>query len=336
LVALAAYAVFVVGWLLARGWMGDSQWQVAILNTFPVLVFAPLPLALVVAVLVRRRAGWALVALPLAVWLALFGWRYLPRTAAAEAAGPELRVMAFNVLYTNRDLNALEAAIAEADPDLIAFSELSPGVHRLLGERLADRYPYRTLRTLTGAWFGNGIYSRWPLEDLGSLQTGRGLRSAAADVQLPTGTVRFVALHPWATAVGERFADIEPGIQQTFRDRDAQVAAVCEYLDAWGDRPVILAGDLNLSEFSDAYRCLGDRLNDGFREVGQGYGNTWPNARNSQWPWRRLGRLPLLARIDYVLHSDHWRAVEAHVPDTAGGSDHRPVVVTLEWVNDPH
>ncbi len=28
-------------------------------------------------------------------------------------------------------------------------------------------------------------------------------------------------------------------------------------------------------------------------------------------------------------HSDHWRAVEAHVLDAAGGSDHRPVVVTL-------
>ena len=66
-------------------------------------------------------------------------------------------------------------------------------------------HPYRTLRRLPGANFGSGIYSRWPLDDLGSLKTGLGLRSAAADVHTPDGTVRFVALHPVFDLAEQKF-----------------------------------------------------------------------------------------------------------------------------------
>ena len=146
-----------------------------------------------------------------------------------------------------------------------------------LARRLGATYPYRTLRRLPGANFGSGIYSRWPLDDLGSLKTGLGLRSAAADVHTPEGTVRFVALHPRSTWLDRSSLDAaEASIETNFRGREAQLAAVCRYLDEWGDRPVILAGDFNTSEFSDAYRCVAQRLRDSYREVGRGTGHTWP------------------------------------------------------------
>ena len=103
--------------------------------------------------------------------------------------------MAFNVLVTNRDVEAIAGTVGVAQPDLIAFSELGTGMNAALAQQLGATYPYRTLHRLPGANFGSGIYSRWPLDDLGSLKTGLGLRSAAADVQTPEGTVRFVALH---------------------------------------------------------------------------------------------------------------------------------------------
>ena len=273
--------------------------------------------------------------MPVILWLALFGWRYLPRMAGAAATGAELRVMAFNVLVTNANADAVADAIAAGQPDLIAFAELSTAMNAKLAQRLAADYPYRTLHRLPGANFGSGIYSRWPLDDLGSLKTGLGLRSAAADVHTPEGTLRFVALHPRSTWLDTSSLDAaETSIEENFRGREVQLAAVCRYLDEWGDRPVILAGDLNASEFSDAYRCVADRLIDTYREVGRGTGHTWPARQTGHIRSRWLYVLSPLTRIDYVFHSRHWAGVDARVLTMPTGSDHRPIVATLRWTDE--
>jgi vancomycin resistance protein VanJ len=335
LLVICAYAALILGWLAARQLWGDRLWPLAVANSFPALFFLPLPLMFLLAALSRRRAAWIAVCVPTILWVALFGWRYLPRSPRAEATGPELRVMAFNVLVTNRDVGAIAGAVEVAQPDLIAFSELGTAMDAMLARRLAASYPYRTLRRLPGASFGSGIYSRWPLDDLGSLQTGLGLRSAAADVHTPDGTVRFVALHPRSTWLDRSSLDAaEASIETNFRGREAQLAAVCRYLDQWGDRPVILAGDFNTSEFSDAYRCVAQRLRDSYREVGWGTGDTWPAQDTKHIQSRWLQALAPVTRIDYVFHSRHWDAIEAQVLKIATGSDHRPVVATLRWVSD--
>lgn len=330
-----AYALAVLGWFLGHLILGDRLWPWAVLNSFPALLFLPMPVILALAALARRRAIWLVAALPVILWLVLFGWRFLPRTPGAEATGAELRVMAFNVLVGNTNADAIAAAVTVGQPDLIAFAELNATMDAKLAERLADTYPYRTLRRLPGANFGSGIYSRWPLDDLGSLKTGLGLRSAAADVHTPDGTVRFVALHPRSTWLDTSSLDAaEASIEENFRGREAQLAAVCGYLDAWGERPVILAGDFNASEFSDAYRCVADRLTDSYREVGRGYGHTWPARETGHISSRWLNVLSPLTRIDYVFHSRHWAGVDAHVLSERTGSDHRPIIATLRRKDD--
>ena len=328
------YTLFVMGWFLGYLVTGDRFWLWAVLNSFPVLLFLPLPVAFLLAVISRKRAAWFAVCIPVALWLALFGWRYLPRGLQAEATGPELRVMAFNILVTNRDVEAIAGAVEAAQPDLIAFSELRADMDPALAQRLGATYPYRTVQRLPGASFGSGIYSRWPLEELGSLKTGLGLRSAAADVHTPDGTVRFVALHPRSTWLDRSsLGAAEASIAENFRGREAQLAAVCHYMDGWGDRPLILAGDFNTSEFSDAYRCVAQRLRDSYREVGWGPGHTWPAQQTKHVPSRWLEVLAPVTRIDYVFHSRHWDAVEAQVLKLNTGSDHRPVVTTLRWTD---
>jgi vancomycin resistance protein VanJ len=335
LLLTCAYAAMILGWLAARQLWGDRLWLLAVANSFPAVFFLPLPVAFVLAAFSRKRAAWVAVCVSALLWVALFGWRYLPRGLHAEATGTELRVMAFNVLVTNRDVGAIAGAVETAQPDLIAFSELGAGMNAALAERLGTTYPFRTLRRLPGANFGSGIYSRWPLDDLGSLKTGLGLRSAVADVNTPKGTVRFVALHPRSTWLDTSSLDAaEASIEDNFRGREAQLAAVCRYLDEWGDRPVILAGDFNTSEFSDAYRCVAHRLRDSYREVGQGMGHTWPAQRTKHIQSRWMELLAPVTRIDFVFHSHHWDALEAKVLTMDTGSDHRPVVATLRRTND--
>jgi len=335
LLLVCVYAAVILGWLVARLLWGDRLWPLAVANSFPAVFFLPLPAAFVLAAFSRKRAAWVAVCIATLLWLALFGWRYLPRSLQVEAADAELRVMAFNILVTNRDVEAIVGAVETAQPDLIAFSELGTGMNAALAQRLGAMYPYRTLHRLPGANFGSGIYSRWPLDDLGSLKTGLGLRSAAADVHTPDGMVRFVALHPRSTWLDRSSLDAaEASIGTNFRGREAQLAAVCRYLDEWGDRPVILAGDFNTSEFSDAYRCVAQRLRDSYREVGWGTGHTWPAQETKHVPSRWLQVLPPVTRIDYVFHSRHWDAVDAQVLKMDTGSDHRPIVATLRWTDE--
>jgi hypothetical protein len=84
IVALASYAAFIAGWLLGRQVVGDTWWPLAVLNSFPALAFMPLPATLIAALLLRSRVGWALAAIPLVLWLGLFGWRFLPRAAGGS------------------------------------------------------------------------------------------------------------------------------------------------------------------------------------------------------------------------------------------------------------
>jgi endonuclease/exonuclease/phosphatase (EEP) superfamily protein YafD len=329
---LCGYAAFVLAWWLGRWIWGDQLWPLALLNSFPAWLFLPVPLTLLLAAISRQRLAWAAASVPVILWLTVFGWRFLPRAPIAESNSITARVMAFNLLADNGDLAGIVAAIRAAEPDLIALPELSLATDTRLAQQLGDRYPYRTRQSLQGVGFGTGIYSRWPVEPLGSLQTGLGLRSVAADIHTPRGVVRFVALHPNATYVRTHsMTDLAESIATVFRRREAQLAAVCGYLDRWGDRPVILAGDFNMTEFSDAYRCVAEKLTDAYRAVGWGYGYTWPNQTPSLPPWRYFDHWPLLTRIDYVFHSRHWVTMDAHVPSADTGSDHRPVVVTLRW-----
>ncbi len=81
--------------------------------------------------------------------------------------------------------------------------------------------------------------------------------------------------------------------------------------------PVIVAGDLNSTMHSWAYRTLSEGLQDAFRQTGLEWGATYH------------ARMPLV-RIDFVLASPEWEVVASTVPDVTF-SDHRPLVVTLRW-----
>ena len=331
---LVLYAAALAGWLLARAIWGDQLLVLALLNSLPALPFVLAPVALLLAAIDRRPVSIIAALLPVILWLAFFGWRFIPRGSDVKVEQQSVRVMALNVLVRNRNVDAMIAAISAEQPDIIALAELSGRQDTALAEAIGDVYPYRTVQRLGSSSYGVGIYSRWPVEELGSLKTGQGLRSAVADIATPHGTLRFVGVH-LRSVTGSMNASSGPveSLTEGFRGREAQIKAICGYIDQWqmqqegpGDIPVIVAGDFNMGEFSDAYRCMGGRMVDAFKNVGRGYGFTWPSSE------ARMGQvigLLFQARIDYIFHSRHWRTVEARVLSMPTGSDHRAVVATL-------
>lgn len=81
--------------------------------------------------------------------------------------------------------------------------------------------------------------------------------------------------------------------------------------------PVILCGDFNDPPVSYCYEQLTDQLSDSFWEAGRGIGNTY------------IGVFPSF-RIDYILHSKEFRAVE-HRTLPEEYSDHHAVTALLEY-----
>ena len=89
--------------------------------------------------------------------------------------------------------------------------------------------------------------------------------------------------------------------------------------------PVVVAGDLNMTDQSPGYKELTRRLGDAHREVGWGLGLTFPDREA-----RRITSPFPLMRIDYILHSRDITAHRAYVGDR-GGPTHRYVVAELSF-----
>jgi vancomycin resistance protein VanJ len=99
--------------------------------------------------------------------------------------------------------------------------------------------------------------------------------------------------------------------------RDEQIAALRRFVEDLRDRngdPLILAGDMNVTEREPAYFDLAAGLQDAHRAAGAGFGASWrPDPIN----------LPLgLIRIDYLLSDQGARPVALTTDCTSTASDH--------------
>ncbi len=280
-----------------------------------------LPLALV------HRRRWAIAAalVPLAIFLLLYGGLFLPRFQPGFANGAEvLRVMTWNILYTNDDGAAIARRIEGAEPDVICFQELVPAMAADLIGRLGDEYPYRVLLVENDVT-GLGVFSRYPLRDEGEVPDPawkHGAQVVAVEFEGESALLLNVhAVSSWLPLGARGRASFE----WTFRLREEQVRRWMARVDRH-DGPVVVAGDFNLTDQNAAYRPLDASLDDAFRRAGRGWGHTFPADAEQ---WRGIPVPRRLWRLDYVWYSDHWQALEAHVGPWDGQSDHLPIVADL-------
>src|SRR5262249_53669296 len=100
-------------------------------------------------------------------------------------------------------------------------------------------------------------------------------------------------------------------------ERLASVEKINSAVARFGDKPMLLAGDLNAYPDSHVLAELGHDWKRANAEVLP----TYPSERPER-------------QIDYVLvrPAARWKTVEAHVVDEPVASDHRPMLVVLERV----
>ena len=279
-------------------WVRDLGGRVdAVAVGLPFVGVAAIVSTAVVAVLIRR-------ALPLIAGTSVFivcavaviGPR-LPRTVPPP--DPAVRVLMANVWDANQTPWAAPGSLLGHGADVVAAVELPEG--------FVDAMTVGATTAGLGSTARGGglaVWSRFPLTELDDLEL-RVARVMRLDVAAPGMPFLLYVVHS-DNPLGET------SFSQQRRFTDELLTA------ARGEqRPVVVAGDFNMSDRLVSYRAMDDELVDAMR-AGTAGRTTYVGA----W-WASL-----LLRIDHVFVSPGWCAADPATFAVAG-SDHRGVTVAV-------
>jgi len=248
-------------------------------------------------------------------------------TSASERPEPiRLRVLSYNIHHGEGtdghfDLPRLAEVIRSARPDLVALQEVDVGTERSGGVDQA-----RELGRLTGmqACFGEampyrgGSYGEAILTRLPTIESWVVPLPASAGYE-PRAAI---AVRARATPGGPELIFVGTHLDHTqdAANRVAQAGVLIRVFAHEEPGLVLLAGDLNAVPDADPMPALFAEFLD---TDGERARPTYP----SEAPERR---------IDYVLARPPgaWRVVSTEVLQAEVASDHRPLLVVLEWVGE--
>ena len=299
--------------------LGDFAWLLELATHFRLQYAVALLLAAVSWPLIPPLAGPAprglgsrlgfplaclvLAAINLAVLRPYLGFRLTP--ASTEAPGESrIRLVALNVHTGNARHDLVEAFLRASEADVILLTEVDDRwLTQLAG--LTNRWPHQ-LREPRDDNFGIALLSRWPWTQARVITLG--------EAELPSVEARIVRGDRRLWVIGTH--PLPPGTSAQATLRDGQLQAIARRVAELAG-PRVLAGDLNATPWSPAFRGLEQRS--GLRDTlrGRGYQASWPAG----FP---LFGIPL----DHALISPDLRVLDRRLGPRVG-SDHRPLILEL-------
>ncbi len=261
---------------------------------------------LIVGLAIRR---WSLAFVGLLA-AAINCWVVAPLYQNASTIGPDaelsqsIKVMTANVYTRNDRYEEFQKVVRTILPNILVVTEIDDKWVESL-DTLKDILPHRYLQP-TNDNFGIGILSTWPMRDSAVTNLGgKGTQSMVSTIEPDKLPVHVIASHP-----------VPPRARNGFDFRNEQLDVLAKYVQK-SKRPIIVCGDLNVSNFSPFFAKLlsATRLRD--TRKGFGLSPTWP------------AHVPLLlVPIDHCLASSDFLSKLAYsvaIP----GSDHKALVVEL-------
>ena len=242
----------------------------------------------------------------------------------SSVAPRTLRVLTYNIHHGEGtdgqiDLPRLADVVARVQPDLVALQEVDQATQRVGGLNELDELARRTglhpvfgkAMDFMGGGYGVAVLSRWqPLRVHNDPLPGVEEREprTALTVELDAGDhgprLDFTSTH------------LDQGRDPELRL--AQARSLNAQLVHEDGVATILAGDMNARPGSEVMALFDEY---------------WANAQagDDPGPVEPTGRPRL--RVDYVLlrPAARWQVIESRVLDEPVASDHRPVLVVLEW-----
>lgn len=318
-----SYALGLLAFFSLRNFETPAQPFVTLVNAFLPFAFAPLGLALPLALLTRSRLAIGSALSVAVIFAGVYGDYVLPFKNSQNPAGRlGLQVMNFNLGPGQAQPEQLVAVIRRANADVVAVEELTPAIAAHLQTDLSEQYPYMLLDPQSESV---GVLSRYPIFNAQWRSPTQGGRSYLhAQLAWHAQLIHLVIVHPFPPEIvwyGQ--SRIPIGLRET--EASQTIAEVAQWVKTL-DGPKMVVGDFNMSDQTPAYAQLRAVLHDAYREAGWGLGFTFPNNLH-------VDGQPVpgpFVRIDYIFHSADLLAQEAYV-DCGGSSDHCYLVARLGW-----
>lgn len=289
-------------WYVVRDVDPMLDWIAVLL---PAVVAGAVGLAVALAAVLGQRSPFAIAL----VWSVFGAGAVVGPWSPAPTDPPtaSLTVAAANIRGDNPTSTAVADDLLALDADVLVVSELSP-LQADVAARLDERY---THSVRAAAQDGVGVWSDLPLADgRPALPTGaQGARGLRVVVDAPYGRFVVFGMHLFRPSRNAFETEL------TMPDHRALVETLVGKFD--GERlPVVVAGDLNLTDRGASFRALSAGRVDALRSSWTG--PTSLRARNR----------PLLLRIDHLLLPDDWCAGDGDRRRLTG-SDHRAVLADV-------
>lgn len=331
-IILNLYGFPLVFYFVVRFLVGDKLSLIALLNNcIPVLLFPGL-LALPISIKKRYISVLLWSVLTVTFLLFEFGHTFVPHDlrSSHHTPGASLRVLSHNTAQNLPDHKNIDQVIRESHADLVLLQEITKIHIDQYWPKMIDLYPYQVYGPLQGEkQVGMGILSRYPISNVEDFKLADdGLvfqQRARLKVDGKTVTVYNVHLtFPWFRLAKEPFFSYFSWPVYHDEVRRQEIESLVKLLED-EQHPVIAAGDFNLNDQSSDYQKLTNLLVDTYKNVGFGFGFTWPANRT---PFMNIRPAIPFTRIDYIFHSPSIQSNLAKVLQETG-SDHKPVIADL-------
>jgi endonuclease/exonuclease/phosphatase (EEP) superfamily protein YafD len=231
---------------------------------------------------------------------------YLPgasnkRHTPTGYSGNAYRAVSINVLQDNQDYQRAASFIEESQPDILLLVEVNHAWLAAL-EPALDSLPF-SIQEPRDDNYGIALFSRFPICEarvVGLISPE--MPSICASIAIKGFTLTVLGTHP-----------SPPKSKRQSQERNDQLKKLAA-LAASISSPLIVMGDLNLTNWSPYFRSLitNSALHDSRRGFGIQF--TWPVKRPHLW-------IP----IDHILLSSHLH-VQNFTKGAYTGSDHYPII----------
>ncbi len=292
---------------MGLGQLGTSWWTLDLLNHFYLQYAGIAVVGAALGFFLRAPTATALFILAAGISAFQLAPLFMAPAEPTRQGPVALRVLALNVLTTNRDHARAADWIVSEDADVLVLMETSERWVERLARPLAgyDRLDTATIRDDN---FGLSVYVRRGLGvgDVRVMETAQSIPWIDAEITKESQRFHLIAIHT-----------LPPVGQNGANRRGEQLVALGEHVDDL-EGPVVVAGDLNATLWShDLIQVLdGERL----RPACLGFGpqGSWPSGL-----W-----FTGMILIDHVLVSEEV-TIKDHRIGVDVGSDHRGLVVDL-------
>lgn len=314
------YVILILLWFAAWLMVGDRNWWLILLNRMTPYLFIPIPLLLAGILLASRIKLMPALLVPGLIFGGLYSSYVFPKLAQPGGSGPQLRVMTYNILFSNLDDAAIANVILTHHPDLVALQEVQPPMMAALKVRLTQAYPYAVLGDQNP--FGTtAVFSRYPLSETEILNLQADRPAVVVKTKVNDRAITFISAHLLAYGLWwVDWKDIPAVVKQRTGDQNRQAELLLAEIQRHKGT-VILGCDCNSYETSSSVRILGQVMNNAAREVG------WTLPGNEPAQTRQDTNLQ---HIDYVWYRGAVEPVGAYTNTNSGGSDHLPVLAVFE------